>query len=119
NTASSVILLVGEKSFNETASRLETNGVMCLSKPVNASILSSAMRLASAMRARLKIAAKKTQKLEGRQDELRVVNHAKWVLISNLGMTESDAHKYIEKQAMDMRISKRDVAANIIKTYEN
>ena len=71
------------------------------------------------MRARLKIAERKAQRLENREDELRVVNHAKWVLISNLGMSESDAHKYIEKQAMDMRMPKKEVAANIIKTYEN
>ena len=32
-------------------------------------------------------------------------------------MTEADAHRYIEKQAMDRRLSRRQVAENIIKTY--
>ena len=33
-------------------------------------------------------------------------------------MTEAEAHRYIEKQAMDLRISRREAAENIIKTYK-
>jgi response regulator NasT len=33
-------------------------------------------------------------------------------------MKERDAHRYIEKQAMDTRSSKREVAEGILKTYE-
>ena len=33
-------------------------------------------------------------------------------------MTEKDAHYYIEKQAMDTRLSKREVAEHIIRTYD-
>ena len=51
-------------------------------------------------------------------NEIRLVNRAKWLLISELKMTESDAHRYIEKQAMDLRISKREVAENVIRTYK-
>ena len=35
------------------------------------------------------------------------------------GMTEPQAHRYIEKQAMDLRITRREVAEGIISTYEN
>ena len=34
-------------------------------------------------------------------------------------MTEADAQHYIERQAMDMRISKREVAEDICKTYKS
>lgn len=50
--------------------------------------------------------------------EIRIVNRAKWALIENLKMTEADAHRYIEKQAMDRCIAKREVAEEIIKTYK-
>ena len=49
--------------------------------------------------------------------EIRVVNRAKWILISELKMEEPDAHRYIEKQAMDRCISRREVAEEIISTY--
>ena len=52
-------------------------------------------------------------------DEIRVVNRAKWVLIEYLHMNEAQAHRYIEKQAMDMRLTRREVAESLIKTYES
>ena len=57
--------------------------------------------------------------VEEKIDEIRLVNRAKWLLIECLSMTEADAHRYIEKQAMDLRLSKREVAENIIKTYKS
>ena len=56
--------------------------------------------------------------VEEKIEEIRLVNRAKWLLIECLSMTETEAHRYIEKQAMDARISKREVAENIIKTYK-
>ena len=50
--------------------------------------------------------------------DIRVVNRAKWLLISHLGMCEEDAHYYIEKQAMDLRISRREAAELMIRTYD-
>ena len=50
-------------------------------------------------------------------EEIRLVNHAKWLLISEVKMAEPDAHHYIEKQAMDRCISKREIAEEIIRTY--
>ena len=49
--------------------------------------------------------------------EIRIVNRAKWLLISELKMKEPEAHRYIEKQSMDRCVSKRIVAEEIIKTY--
>ena len=50
-------------------------------------------------------------------EEIRQVNRAKWLLIEQLKMTETDAHRYIEKQAMDRCVSRREIAMGIIKTY--
>ena len=48
---------------------------------------------------------------------IRLVNRAKWLLIDQLKMTEADAHRYIEKQAMDSCTSKKVVAEEIIGLY--
>ena len=89
-----------------------------LSKPLSSSALTQAVRVAAALRARLVKEEKKTETMQKRMDEIRLVNHAKWVLISKLGMDEENAHRFIEKQAMDLRISRREVAENILKTLE-
>ena len=62
---------------------------------------------------------KKFETLEDKMDEIRLVNRAKWILIEYLKMTEGEAHRFVEKQAMNMRITKRAAAENIIRTYEN
>ena len=59
----------------------------------------------------------RTLSFEEKMNEIRLVNRAKWLLISHLQMTEPDAHRYIEKQAMDRCISKKTVAEEIIRTY--
>ena len=50
-------------------------------------------------------------------EEIRLVNRAKWLLIEQLRMTESEAHRYIEKQAMDRCVTKLSIAENIISMY--
>ena len=54
---------------------------------------------------------------EEKMQEIRIVNRAKWLLITELKMTETDAHRYIEKQAMDRCVSKKEIAEEIINTY--
>ena len=58
------------------------------------------------------------QTIEEKISEIRLVNHAKWLLIECLSMTEAEAQRYIEKKAMDARISKKEMAESVIKTYE-
>ena len=60
---------------------------------------------------------KKNASFEEKLAEIKNVNRAKWLLIDVLSMSEKEAHRYIEKLAMDTRRSKADVAAEIIKEY--
>jgi response regulator NasT len=57
-------------------------------------------------------------KLQKKIEAIRLVDRAKCVLIQYLNMTEPQAHRYIEKQAMDLRQSRVATAENILKTYE-
>ena len=47
-------------------------------------------------------------------EEIRLVNRAKWALIESRGMSEEEAHRYIQKLSMDMCLSKRETAENIL-----
>ena len=69
------------------------------------------------MRERLRRKEKKAISIEEKMEEIRLINRAKWLLISELKMDEPEAHRYIEKQAMDRCVSRREVAVEIIKTY--
>ena len=93
------------------------HGVFTLPKPTSKSTLSTALNWMSSTRERLRKSEKKALSIEEKMEEIRIVNRAKWLLISELKMDEPEAHRYIEKQAMDRCISKRIVAEEIIKTY--
>ena len=69
------------------------------------------------MRERLRRMEKKTASIEEKMEEIRIVNRAKLLLIEQLKMTEKEAHRYIEKQAMDLRISRAEVARSILINY--
>ena len=51
-------------------------------------------------------------------EEIRLVNRAKWRLIEVLKMTEAQAHRYIEKQAMDRCVNRRTIASEILAAYK-
>lgn len=111
------LLVVRSDLYATTYSKVVEHGVFVLPKPTSKPTMSQAVHWMIATRERLKKFEKKSMSTEEKMQEIRVVNHAKWLLIENLKMTESDAHRYIEKQAMDRCISKRDMAEGIIKTY--
>lgn len=119
NGSTIVILLVKNEIYERVSEDVEIFGVMTLPKPLSRATLYSAMKIAVATKARLKAIDKEKKSLSSKMDDIRIVNRAKWTLIEKLSMTEDQAHKYIEKQAMDMRVSKRRIAESIIRTYTN
>jgi len=61
---------------------------------------------------------KENRELKQKIEDIRIIDRAKYVLISRLNLSEEEAHRAIEKQAMDMRTSKKSIAEDILKTYE-
>lgn len=116
-TNTSVILIVKSDISDVTAAKVEGEGVIVVSKPLRQQDLLSAVRLSLANRRRLKKLIGDIVKYEKKYDELRLVSRAKCVLIEKKKITEQEAHRIIEKQAMDKRESKSIIAANIIKEY--
>lgn len=116
---SQVILLVQSEYFEEVSALTEEYGVLTIAKPINKALFWSALKLAKSTVARLKFIQKENSKLKQKIEDIRIVDRAKYILISYLNMNEQEAHRYIEKQAMDMRTTKRAVAEAILKTYEN
>ena len=113
-----VVLLVPGESYDQICYQVEDEGVLTLSKPLTQQTLQSAIRLATALRGKLLRMDQKSRALQEKMADIRTVNRAKWLLIEQLRMTESEAHYYIERQAMDMRLSRREVAENIIRSYD-
>lgn len=112
-----VLLLIRRDFYEEINNRVTEYGVFTLPKPTSSQTLKLALLWMASAREKLRASQEKTLSLEEKMAEIRLVNRAKWLLINALKMTESEAHKYIEKQAMNRCVTKGAVAEDIIKTY--
>lgn len=113
-----VLLFTRAENFSELSSVLAPHGVLTLPKPTSPELTEEVVELMCATRERLRRIEIKKSFAEGRMEDIRVVNKAKWFLIEQLKMTEQEAHRYIEKQAMDRCVTKRVIAENILSTYK-
>ena len=112
-----VMLMVRPEQYPEFFDRAAQFGVFVLAKPVSRSAMNQALDWLMSAREGLRRTEQKVLSVEEKMEEIRLVNRAKWLLISDLKMTEPEAHRYIVKQAMDRCVQKRTVAEEIIKTY--
>ena len=117
-TGAGIMLFVSSEAERETEEKVMSYGVFVLSKPVSKAWFYKALHLLEAAEYRTRNIQHENQRLQQQINEAKIINRAKGVLMEYLSMTEPQAHKYLEKQAMDLRISKLEVAKRLISTYE-
>ena len=119
NTYNTVVLFLARgEQYEDAYDKLAEHGVFLLQKPTSRTMLDIVSAWLISARERIRKTEKKTLSIEEKMEEIRIVNRAKWLLIGELKMTEPDAHRYIEKQAMDRCIPRSRVAQEIINTYK-
>lgn len=118
-TPGGIIAVVKAEQEQEVRQYLEPQGVCVLGKPFPHAAFHQALYDAAAVSARMQTVTAENARLQMRLADLRIINRAKSALMQYLGMTEEQAHRYIEQQAMNQRITKRKAAENILKTYED
>lgn len=114
-----IMLVVKNEVYDRVCYKVEDEGILTVCKPNTRQTLYSSVRLLAALSARLRKSESKNRSLQEKMADIRIVNRAKWLLIERLGLSESDAHRLIEKRAMDERIPRRQVAEGIISSYED
>jgi len=116
---SQVILIVKSELYDDISEKVEDYGIITISKPISKPLLWNAVKLAKATHKKIRVMQSENKKLIQKIEDIRIIDRAKCILISHLTMTEPEAHRYIEKQAMDMRVTRREIAEKILRTYEN
>jgi len=115
---SQVILVVKNEFFDMVSAVVEGDGVLTVAKPVNKAIFWSALMLARSAGKHIRRIQDENAKLKQKIEDIRIADRAKYILISQMNMSEQEAHRFIEKQAMDLRSTKRAIAEGILKMYE-
>ena len=117
NNGTIAAIFAAADTFDELYAKVSAHGVFVLRKPSSRGLLMQAFYLMVCARERLRTLEKKVGKTESKLDEIRIVNKAKWLLIDHEGLSEAEAHKHIEKAAMDAGVTKRLAAQLIIDNY--
>ena len=114
NRQTVVLMLVRAALQEEIHSQVVDRGVFTLPKPTTQQALTRALEWMTAARERLRRMEESTQTVEQKMQEIHLLNRAKWLLIEQRGMTEPEAHRFLEKQAMDRCVSKRRIAEELL-----
>lgn len=117
--ASQLLLLAAPEHFDDTAAFAQEHGYMALSSPVDPTLFRQSLGMMAAASTRIRELQEKADNLQTKMDELRIIDRAKLLLIQHFRMSEAEAHRFIEKNAMDRCLSRRTIAENIIRTYQN
>jgi response regulator NasT len=119
DSSAGVVLIIKNEYEEEISEQLSEYGIVTVSKPIQKLILTQAIRMAHALHIRIVGYRSKNLTLEMKIEEIRIVDKAKYALIQYLHMTENEAHRYIEKQAMDKRKTKLEISREILERFRD
>lgn len=116
-TQAGVVMLVPAAQADKIAAGAEELGIFVLSKPVSPTTFCQSVRLIQSCRRQLQKLEEQNRKLLQKLDDMRIVSRAKCALVRGGQMTEDEAHHLIERRAMNLRITRREAAMEILKQY--
>jgi len=109
------VLMLTAFSQRELVERARDAGAMAyVVKPFGISDLIPAIEIAVSRHRQLKALQQEVGDLQERLETRKVIDRAKGILMSTLKLTEPEAFSWIQRTAMDRRISMKDVAMAVI-----
>ena len=117
-TDAGVVLLVKAAAAEQLLTPMSEQGVLLVSKPFSNTLFLQVIHMASASNHRLQFLRQENNRMQEKLAQVRLVSRAKCCLIQHEQMTETEAHRYIEKTAMDTRRDRTEVAQNILDSYD-
>ena len=117
-SAAGVIFVARDANRGAVSEQLRRQGIFVFSLEMGRSMFGYAVDIMLALHFRLMLAAPRTERLQQQIQDIRAIDRAKCLLIQYADMTEQEAHRDIEKQAMDWRRTRREVADEILKSYD-
>ena len=114
---SGILMFVKPELEAEVYYKTYQYGILTLTKPTSKGILLQTVRLLCSTIMKRESIEKKPTDLKTRLEEIRTINTAKMLLIEHKHISEDEAHKYLEKRAMNLRKSKVKIASEIIEEY--
>lgn len=117
-TNAGVLLVVKPEAYEPIRQKIRDFGVFLFTPEMGRRVFGYAMDMLMALHRRLAAGAPQTEMLQQKIKDIRTVDRAKCLLIQYSKMTEEEAHRFIEQQSMQKRVSQREIAEKILETYD-
>ncbi|MCM1055693.1 MAG: ANTAR domain-containing protein [Bacteroides sp.] len=112
-----IVITKGELA-EEVQNKIKFTGAFVIGRPTSKTALLQAARFAEIAGESVKRLTEEKNRLERQIEDMRIINRAKSCLMQYLKLTEEQAHRHIQKQAMDLRKTQRQAAEDILLTYD-
>ncbi|GAA4285450.1 response regulator [Brevibacterium daeguense] len=114
------VVLLTAFSQKELVERARDAGAMAyVVKPFSAADLGPALEIALSRHSEIAALETEIADLTDRFETRKLVERAKSLLISNMGLTEPEAFRWIQKTSMDRRLTMREVAETVLSQIGN
>ena len=114
-----IVVLAKREIADEVQKKLRFTGAFVLARPFNKALLVQTLKLAEVAHIGMMRLEEENRQLTRQLSDMKIINRAKSMLMQYLNLTEEQAHRHIQKQAMDLRKTQRAIAEDILKTYQN
>ena len=111
------LLLVRPGTYEAVWRFVQAAGICVMSWPAPQEVFRQTLRNLLLLKKSLRAMQEKTDQLQSQLQDMKRIQKAKSLLMNQLGMSEADAHRWIEKAAMDRCVKKREIAETIIRMY--
>ena len=113
-TEAPLIAIVREEAADTALKRLAPIGAYIVTRPVFKGALMQAIRFCETHAGSEVVFRKRIAELEKQAEQDKRLTRAKLIVMSKENLSEDEAHRRIQKLAMDLRVSQYEVAEDII-----
>lgn len=113
-----LIVITKSELAEEVQNKIKFTGAFVIGRPTSRTALLQAVRFAEIAGENVRRLTEENRRLEQKIEDMKIISRAKACLMQYLKLTEEQAHRYIQKQAMDLRKTQRQAAEDILLTYD-
>jgi response regulator NasT len=110
--------IVGREIYGETAYRLEGRNVFVVAYPLQMDQVLQIVSFLYQVQKRFWLVLSEQERLQRQVQDVQIVCRVKCLLVEKREMTEEAAHHFIEQEAMNTGLSKREAALKILKELQ-
>ena len=109
------ILLVRQEAYEQVTYQCRNQQIFVIAMPFKRQVLAEAASFMLRIHTVIDDKDKELARMRKNLNEIRIITSAKIRLMQTRQMTEEEAHYYLEKEAMDRSLSKKEVAEEILR----